>query len=49
MEDALSRRAHEVYEITMSQPESDLLNRTKKTSVHDAENFILLNKLQKMK
>ena len=45
--DALSRRTHEVYEITMSQPESDIMNRIKATSIHDVEYENLLNKLLK--
>ena len=46
MADALSRRTHEVYEITMSIPESDLLSRIKTTSEHDDEYLNLLSKLQ---
>ena len=45
--DALSRRAHEVYEITMSQPESDLMSKIKTASIHDAKYENLLNKLLK--
>ena len=33
VDDALNRRTHEVYEATMSQPESDLLSRIKTTSI----------------
>ena len=45
--DALSRRTHEVYEITVSQLESDLVNRIKEACIHDAEYENLLNKLLK--
>ena len=45
--DTLSRRVHKVYEITMSQPESDLKRRIKTTTIHDAEHGNLLNKLMK--
>ena len=34
--DALNRRTHEVYEITMSQLESDLLRKIKEANIHDA-------------
>ena len=47
--DALNRRTHEVYEITMSRPESDLLSRVKTTSEHDAEYLNLLNNYKEMK
>ena len=47
--DALSRRTHEVYKITMSQPEGDLLSRIKIASIHDAEYRNILNKLWKYK
>ena len=47
MVDALSQRDHEVYEITMSQPESDLMSIIKTTNIHDAEYENLLNKLLK--
>ena len=43
--DALIRRTHEVYEITVSQPEGDLLSRIKIASIHNAEYWNLLNKL----
>ena len=42
---ALSRRTHEVYEITVSQPEGDVLRRIKIASIHDVEYGNLLNKL----
>ena len=45
--DALSWRTHEVYEVTMSQPEDDLLSRIKIASIHDVEYGNLLNKLLK--
>ena len=45
--DTLTRRACEVYEITMSQPKSDLMRRIKTTNIHDAEYENLLNKLLK--
>ena len=45
--DALNRRDHKVYEITMSQPESDLMRRIKTTNIHDLEYENLLNKLLK--
>ena len=45
--DALSRRTHEVYEITVSQPEGDLLSRIKIANIHDAEYENLLNKILK--
>ena len=45
--DALSRRTHEVYEITTSQPEGDLLSRIKIASIHDDEYGNLPNKLLK--
>ena len=45
--DALSRRAHKIYEITMSQPESDMMNIIKTTNIHDDEYENLLNKLLK--
>ena len=47
--DALSRRTHEVYEITMRQPESDLLSRIKTARIQDAEYGNILNKLLKDK
>ena len=47
MSDALSRRTHEVYEITMSQPESGLLRKIKTADIHDAEYENLRNKLLK--
>ena len=47
MVDALNREAHEVYEITMSQPESDMRRKIKIDSIHDAEYENLLNKLLK--
>ena len=43
--DALNRRTHEVYEVTVSQPEGDLFSRIKITSINDAEYGNLLNKL----
>ena len=43
--DALSRRNHEVYEVTLSQPEGDLLSRIKIASINDVEYENLLNKL----
>ena len=43
--DVLIRRTHEVYEITMSQPESDILRKIKATNIHDVEYEHLLNKL----
>ena len=45
--DALRKITHEVYEITMSQLESDLLRRIKTTSIQDIVYISLLNKLQK--
>ena len=45
--DALRQITHEVYEITMSQLESDLLRRIKTTSIQDIVYISLLNKLQK--
>ena len=45
--DALRKITHEVYEITMSQLESDLLRRIKTTSIQDIGYISLLNKLQK--
>ena len=45
MVEALSWRTHKVYEITVSQPEGDLLSRIKTGSIHDAEHGNLLNKL----
>ena len=45
--DALSRWAHEVYGITMIQPEGDLLFKIKASSIHDVEYENLLNKLLK--
>ena len=45
--DVLSRRTHEIYEITMSKPESDIRRRIKTTSLHDIEYMNLWNKLQK--
>ena len=45
--DALSRRTHEVYEITMSQPKSEILSRMKKYSIQDDDYINVLNKLQK--
>ena len=47
MADALNRWTHAVYEITMSQLESDLMSRIKTSSIHDAEYENLLNKLMK--
>ena len=47
--DAFSRRTHEVYEITMSQPEGDLLCKIKIYSIHDVKYGNLLNKLLKDK
>ena len=47
MVDALNREAHEVYEITMSQLESDLTRKIKTISIHDVEYENLLNKLLK--
>ena len=47
--DALSRRTHEVYEITMSRAESDLLSRVETTSEHDVEYLNLLNNYKEMK
>ena len=47
--DALSRRTNEVYEINMSQPESDMMSRIKTTSIEDCEYENLLNKLLKEK
>ena len=43
--EALRQRTHEVYEITVSQPEGDLLSRIKIASIHDAKHGNLLNKL----
>ena len=43
--DALNRRTYKVYEITMSQPEDDMLGRIKIVGIHDAEYGNLLNKL----
>ena len=43
--DALNRRTHEVYEITMNQPEGDLLSKIKIARIHDAEYENLLDKL----
>ena len=45
MVDALSQRTHEMYEITVSQIEGDLLRRIKMASIHDAEYGNLLSKL----
>ena len=45
--DALSWRTHEVYEITLSEPEIYLLSRIKTVSIQDAEYVNLLNKIQK--
>ena len=45
--DALSRRTHKVYEITLIQPKSDLLSRIKTTNIQDVEYVNLLNKLHK--
>ena len=45
--DALSRRAHGVYEITMSQPESDMMSKIKTINIHDVEYENLLNKFLK--
>ena len=45
--DALNRRTHEVYEITLSQPESHLLSRIEKSNIKDVEYVNFLNKLQK--
>ena len=41
----LSRRTHEVYEITVSQPEGDILSRIKIASINDVEYGNILNKL----
>ena len=49
MVDSLSRRDHEVYEITMSQLEIDMVSTIKKTSIHDDEYENLWNKLLKDK
>jgi len=43
--DVLSRRTHEVYEVTMNQPEGDMLSRIKIASSNDDEYGDLLNKL----
>ena len=43
--DALNRRTHQVYEITVNQPEGDLLSRIKIASINDVEYRNLLNKL----
>ena len=45
--DALSQQSHEVYEIAMRQPESDMLRKIKETNIHDAKYENLLNKLLK--
>ena len=45
--DALSQITHEIYEITIIQPKSDLKNRIKTTSINDAEYVNLLNILLK--
>ena len=45
--DALIRRTHEVYEITMVQPEGDLLSSIKIAHIHDVEYGNLVNKLLK--
>ena len=37
MVDALSRRTHEVYEVTVSQPKGDLLSRIKIDRINDAK------------
>ena len=47
--DALSRRTHKVYEITMSQLESNLGSKIKASNIHDVEYENLLNKLLKDK
>ena len=47
--DALSQWAHEVYGISMSQPESNMMRRIKTTIIHDAEYENLLYKLLKDK
>ena len=41
--DALSQRTHEVYEVTMSQLEGDLLNRIKIVSINDVGYGNILN------
>ena len=41
---ALSQRTHEVYEITVSQPEGDLLSRIKIYRINDVEYGNILNK-----
>ena len=43
--DALMWRTHEVYEITMSHPEGDLLSKIKISSINDVEYGNILNKL----
>ena len=45
MGDALSRRTHEVYEITVSQPKGNLLSRIKLASINGVEYGNILNKL----
>ena len=47
VDDALNRRTHEVYEIALSQPESDLLRKIKVSIIHDVEYENLLNNLLK--
>ena len=43
--DALSQKSCEVYEVTMSQPEGDLLSGIKIASINDTEYENILNKL----
>ena len=45
MADALSRRTHEVYEITVSQPKGNLLSRIKLASINGVEYGNILNKI----
>ena len=45
--DVVSWRTHEVYEIIMSQPESDPMRKIKEANIHDDEYENLLNKLMK--
>ena len=44
--DALSRRTHKVYELIMSHPKSDLLDKVKTSSTQDVEYTKLLGEIQ---
>ena len=43
--DALNQRTHEIYEISMIQPKSDLMSKIKIESVHNVEYMNLHNNL----